>query len=376
MDEVEHYDVGIIGGGLAGLTSAIHLAKEGHKVVLIEKNSYPKHKVCGEYISSEVTPYLLQLGLDPYRLGAVAIKTLQLTTQRGKSLNSSLGDGGFGLSRYTLDHALMNLAVSCGVEVIHDTVVNVIKNSEDLNICTKLGRLYPVKLVQGAHGKRDKLDKVLKRPFIQKKVPFLAVKTHLTGDFPDSMVALHTFKGGYGGLSKVEDGLINFCYIVSTTEFKKYKDIKRFEEAILCQNPALKLALAKTQPVFEQPVTISQIDFSKKERCSSSIIMTGDAAGLIHPLCGNGMSMAIQSAQIFATLGHAFLTEMITREELEYAYKKQWNAEFKQRLKTGRMLAKIFKNPYLSTAAFSMLKQFPFLLPKIIRQTHGKPLIS
>ncbi|MCK0131955.1 FAD-dependent monooxygenase [Flavobacteriaceae bacterium F08102] len=373
MNKILSYDVGIIGGGLAGLTSAIRLAKLKHSVVLIEKNSYPKHKVCGEYISKEVEPYLRQLGLDPFALGAVDISTVRLTTENGKTIDAPLGIGGFGLSRYTLDNALMELAKGHGVHIIHDTVSKVFKKDHGLKIITKSGQHYWLKVVQGAHGKRGKLDKWLKRPFIQKKAPFLAVKTHLTGSFPDHLVALYNFKGGYGGLSKVEGGAINFCYIVNYSIFKQYKDLALFEEKVILKNPALKLVLANTQPVFDQPLTISQINFSEKELSSSEVLMTGDAAGLIHPLCGNGMSMAIQSAQIFATLVDAYLSGRLSRHELERAYRTQWNEEFKSRLRMGRVLARVFTNPNTSNLAFTVLKYFPSLLRKIIRQTHGKP---
>ena len=68
-------EVLIIGGGLAGLTSAIHLTKMGCKVIVIEKNSYPKHKVCGEYISNEVLPYFKWLNFDIEALQPTHIKT-------------------------------------------------------------------------------------------------------------------------------------------------------------------------------------------------------------------------------------------------------------------------------------------------------------
>jgi len=77
------YQVIIVGGGLAGLTSALHLSKQGLKVLLIEKNQYPKHKVCGEYISNEVLPYLQALGFDPFEVGAKKITDFQLSTAFG-----------------------------------------------------------------------------------------------------------------------------------------------------------------------------------------------------------------------------------------------------------------------------------------------------
>ena len=99
----QDYDVIIIGGGLAGLTSAIHISKLNFSVLLIEKNDYPKHKVCGEYVSNEVLPYLKHLGFNPFEFGAKRISKFQLTTHNNKSIDAKLPLGGFGISRYEFD---------------------------------------------------------------------------------------------------------------------------------------------------------------------------------------------------------------------------------------------------------------------------------
>jgi len=93
------FDVLIIGGGLAGLTSAIHLSKENVKVLLIEKNEFPKHKVCGEYISNEVLPYLTSLDVNPFKLGAQKINRFLLSTPKSRTIEAELPLGGFGISR-------------------------------------------------------------------------------------------------------------------------------------------------------------------------------------------------------------------------------------------------------------------------------------
>ena len=107
MKNITSFDVIIIGGGLAGLTNAIHLSKSIHRVLLIEKNSYPKHKVCGEYISNEVLPYLNSLGIDPIKVGAKQISKVQISTTKGNLIKSELPLGGFGMSRYFLDSLLL-----------------------------------------------------------------------------------------------------------------------------------------------------------------------------------------------------------------------------------------------------------------------------
>lgn len=374
-EKIISHDVIIVGGGLAGLTSAIHLSKFGISILVIEKNTYPKHKVCGEYISNEVLPYLEFLGIKPFELGAKKIERFLLSTPKNNIVETELPLGGFGISRFALDHALAKKALLNGVAFLQDSVINVDFVNDKFEIETKNQLKFKAKIVIGAYGKRSSIDIKLDRNFIKNEAPFLAVKTHRTGNFPDDLVALHNFKGGYCGLSKVEDGSINVCYITDFKSFKKYKDIDDFQKNVLHKNPNLKEIFENTTDIFSKPLTISQISFADKNPVENHILMCGDTAGMIHPLCGNGMSMAIRSAQLVSQLIIRYFNGKITsRKELEETYAKAWNKEFKLRLKAGRIIASLFKKYSFSEFMMSVLKSFPKLLPKIIRLTHGKTL--
>lgn len=370
------FDVIIVGGGLAGLSSAIHLSKYDLNILVIEKNNYPKHKVCGEYISNEVLPYLEYLGIDVFHLGAQKINKFELSTPKNKILKSDLILGGFGISRYTLDNALYEKVKSQHVETIQDTVIDIQFLNDVFSVVTKNKITYKSKLVIGAYGKRSSLDVALERNFIKKKSPFLAVKTHVKGNFPRDLVALHNFKGGYCGVSKVENDIINLCYITDFEAFKAYRDIDEFQEKVVFKNTYLKTIFKNSTPVFEQPLTISQISFSNKSPIENHIIMCGDTAGMIHPLCGNGMSMAIRSAQMASQLIIDYLQGKIkSRLAFEKAYQKSWNNEFRTRLKVGSFVAKLFSKNQLADVLITVLKRAPKLLPQIIKQTHGKPMV-
>lgn len=368
-------DIIIIGGGLAGLVSAIHLSKAGLAVTLIEKNEYPKHKVCGEYISNEVLPYLQYLGADPLATGAKKINRFLLSTTRGKTIETMLPMGGFGVSRYTLDHFLLQKAVANNCMVIQDTVLDVYFANNTFQVTTKEGNELTAKLVIGAFGKRSNMDIKLERSFINNRSPFVAVKTHMQGNFPDDLVALHNFTGGYCGVSQVENGNLNVCFIANYKSFQQYKNIESFQQEVLYKNPHLRTIFENAVPVFEKPLTISQISFSNKTTVEDHILMCGDAAGMIHPLCGNGMAMAIHSAKIASELIIDYFNAKIkTRQELETAYVQQWNATFKKRIATGRILQSFFGKDNLARAVMYGLTHIPGVLPAIIRQTHGKVL--
>ncbi|RYY07883.1 MAG: FAD-dependent oxidoreductase, partial [Cytophagaceae bacterium] len=126
MTAVTAADVALIGGGLAGLAAALDLAGRGHRVVVVERKQYPFHKVCGEYVSHEVGPYLRRLGADPAPLGPASISRFNLSSPAGRVLDSPLDLGGFGVSRYQLDNFLYKLALARGVEfVLPATVADV-----------------------------------------------------------------------------------------------------------------------------------------------------------------------------------------------------------------------------------------------------------
>ena len=374
LQKVNCYDAIIVGGGLAGLTSALELSGRGYNVAVFEKSPYPRHKVCGEYLSREVVPYLENLGVDLSR--GVGINTFKLSTRRGKSFTAKLPLGGIGISRYALDNALYRKCSEQNVRFYFETVDQMSFEENKFKVYGALDTCYQAKVVIGAYGKRSNLDKALDRPFIKQKSPWLAVKAHYTlPDFPENQVALHNFEGGYCGLSRTETGAVNMCYLASYDTFSRYKDIQAFNKNILSQNPHLNAFFEKAKPLWEQPLSIAQISFAQKKAVANHILFCGDTAGLIHPLCGNGMAMAIHSAKLAAE-GIAKYIESadFSRKMLEDDYARTWKRHFDLRLRFGRSLQHLLIRDQLSGALFSGLAKFPGLTNLVIRKTHGNPI--
>lgn len=364
-------DVLIIGGGLAGLASALHLSRKGLRVTVIEKTAYPRHKVCGEYISNEILPYLQWLGVNVSELHPTHISKFEFSAQSGKTVRTKLPLGGFGVSRFALDNFLYEKAIHNGCTVITDSVTDVTFEGNSFTVKTS-EQNFTSKIVLGAYGKRSNIDQVLSRDFISKKSPWLAVKGHYTGKFDNSLVALHNFQGGYCGVSVVEKNIINICYLADYETFKKYKNIDDFQKSVLYKNQRLKAVFENSTPIFEKPLTISQISFDKKNPVENHILMIGDTAGLIHPMCGNGMAMAVHSAKIASELILDFYNGKIESYTLlEKKYRTEWNKHFKNRLIMGRILAKGLTYKTFTSIITSMAASMPFLLVAIIRQTHG-----
>lgn len=370
---MEHPEVIVIGGGIAGLTAAIHLSGKGVQVTVFEKEVYPKHKVCGEYLSKEVLPYLNTLKVDLSELNPPSINELFYSTGRGNIIKTKLPLGGLGISRYHLDHFLFEKAKNLGAEIICENVEEVRFCENEFRIITASKNEYKAPVVLGAFGKRSNLDKKLNRNFFQEKSSWLAVKSHYhLPQFPANQVALHNFKGGYCGLSKTETGAINVCYLATYSSFKDHKHPEIFKEKVLFKNKYLQQFFNEAEEILEKELTIAQISFSPKRAVEDHILMIGDTAGLIHPLCGNGMAMAIHSAKFASEVVLAQKTNSFSRNIMEKEYESRWKRSFKKRLQAGNILQKILLNPGLAEVSHRLIKTIPSVLPKIISQTHGR----
>ncbi len=372
------FDVGIIGGGLAGLSLAILCNKAGYNSIVVEKEKYPFHKVCGEYISLESWDFLEELGIPLSQMNLPVIRKLLVSAPNGKYLEHVLPLGGFGISRYTLDAMLASIAKMNGVAILENCKVqNIDFSNENFSIrCPAFS--ISCKVAAGAFGKRSNLDVTWKRKFIQQKSGrlhnYIGIKYHIKADWPDELIALHNFRDGYCGISKIEDQKCCLCYMTTADNLKRCNNnIHQMEQDILQQNPFLKKIFLESSFLYEDPVTISQVSFASKTQVENHVLMTGDAAGMIAPLCGNGMSMALHSSRILFPIIQSFLQKKISRGEMELEYSSQWKKVFGSRLRTGRMIQSFFGRPILSNLMISSLKPFPKILNLLISNTHGKP---
>jgi menaquinone-9 beta-reductase len=363
----------IIGGGLAGLISGILLRKQGIPCTLIEKKSYPLHRVCGEYVSNEAIEFLKREGLFPEKFSPPHIDEFLLSSVTGKVSRMSLELGGFGISRFSFDFFLFKMAKTVGVEIFTDTeVVSLSFTNERFRIHTE-NKVFDAEVIVGAFGKRSKLDVFLKRSFLEKRSPFIGVKYHVRNDHPSNQIALHNFKGGYCGISKVEDDVVNLCYLSERENLRKYGSIPEMERMVLYKNPILKDVFTNSEFLFDKPEVINEISFETKLPVEQHILMAGDSAGMITPLCGNGMAMAIHSAKIAAEIIPQFLNGKISRKAMEEKYAEAWRKNFSARLWRGRQIQKLFGNAALSNFTVNLILRSKPLARMLVRTTHGQP---
>ena len=362
------YDIIIIGGGLAGLVSSIQLSKGGKKVLLIEKKKYPFHRVCGEYISNETRPFLTSLGLDLDKLGVKQISRFRFTSPSGRILETDLDLGGFGVSRYRIDEELYKLSKSIGTNFLLENSVESVEFEDGKFTIKTVFDTFESKYVIGTFGKRTKLDATLQRDFFNKRSPYIGVKYHIKTDFPKDLIALHNFKDGYCGISAIEEDKYCLCYLTTRENLRQHGTIPEMEKNILWKNPHLQKIFTKSTFLYEKPEVINEISFAPKTTIENHILMAGDTAGLITPLCGNGMAMAIHGAKL---LSDSILQNFNDRDLVEKTYQQTWKENFKQRLWIGRNVQKLFGNEVVSEIALSTMKSIKPLLKMVMKATHG-----
>ena len=377
MNETTLYDVAIIGGGLAGLSLAIQCAERGYTTILFEKENYPFHKVCGEYISNESVPFLQRLGvpLQQYRLPQ--INTLHLTDIKGNLYQFPLDVGGFGISRYTLDNVLYQTALKKGVVIRTGTKVQDVQFADDcFTLLTSAGN-YSARVACGAYGKRSNLDVKWKRSFTLQKSGklnnYIGIKYHIQYPQPENIIALHNFTNGYCGISKIEEDKCCLCYLTTADNLKKHNNcIAQMEKELLSQSPHLKAIFYEATFLYQQPLAISQISFEPKTQVENGVLMLGDTAGLITPLCGNGMSMAMHASLLAFRNIDLFLQKKFSRTQMEKQYAIEWKEHFSKRLLAGRLIQRVFGGNTTTALFLKTMNALPILANTIIRLTHGK----
>jgi flavin-dependent dehydrogenase len=372
------YDVAIIGGGLAGLCLAIQCADAQRDVVLYEKENYPFHKVCGEYISLESWNFLERLGLNLSAFNLPVIKSMKLSDSAGNSHSFKLPLGGFGISRYSLDYALYHIAINKGVKIYTNTKVTGIDLINDDFTITSSNGISKAKIAAGTFGKRSNIDVKWNRPFIKQKPNalnnYIGIKYHIESSHNSNEVALHNFYNGYCGLSQIEDGKSCLCYLTTAENLRvSGNSIKVMEETILFKNPEIKAIYKQSKFLYEEPLAISQVSFNKKEQIENHVIMIGDAAGMISPLCGNGMSMAMHASKIAFEKIALFLTKELSRDGMERAYTADWQTAFSKRLLIGRNVQRMFGGQITTSLFLKAMKTFSPIASAVIKSTHGKP---
>jgi len=374
-----HYDAVVIGGGLAGCSTALQLARRDHEVMLAEQSTYPRHKLCGEFLSPEAQASFRRMGVlnAVHEAGASPIDQTVLTAPNGTRSDHSLPETALGLSRYQLDRLLFQQACAAGAEGRPGTTVTQVRGSFEDGFTVSAGdETIDTRLVLGAYGRRGRLDRTLDRPFLDQQTPYVGFKAHFAGAAASTIqdtIELHSAPGGYCGLSPVEDDRVNVCWIGHTDALK---DAGGTPTAMLNeglrQNPILDDRLQGLTRVSDQFEAVSQVPLMRKSRFAGGVCMIGDSAGMIAPLCGDGMAMALQTANLVTPLAAEYLDDQRSAASFRRAYRWKWTDTFGRRMRLGRWIHAAAFRPGAARFLVQSCRLLPPLARWLIRTTRGE----
>ncbi|MBR9859953.1 NAD(P)-binding protein [bacterium] len=361
------YDIGIIGAGLAGASLALLLNRKGYSVVIFEQQDYPEHKVCGEFLSNESIPFFESLGVDFKSKKLPVMNIIGLSSQAGYFTQFPLIQGGTGISRYALDHELMELMKQNGIVVHSPEKVLSVKN----DVIESKERKVRCKIIVGAHGK-------YKPGYLQSAEPkssrnYIGVKYHVNyTPLPENEIQLHSFDGGYCGINKIEEGKSCLCYLVDSQHLKTHKgSFQKMEQEVLSKNPQLRKIFRDAEQLWDQPTVISNIKFGVRSFNEQSVLNIGDAAACISPLSGNGMSMAAKSALLLSNS----ISSGKAAHEIHREFQSAWKTEFDSRVNRAKVLNTIMLNPRLNDLSLKLMSFARPLGKRIVNSMQGKTFI-
>lgn len=368
-------DVVIAGGGLSGLALAAWLAMHKVQVLVLEKGTYPRQRVCGEYISNESRPFLETIGLDFETLNLPDIDTFSLTFPSGREHKCKLDPGGFGMSRWLLDDTLCKLARQHGAEVLENEPATQLDFDEQTQLYHVKSRFsaYTARIAIAASGRQGGplIQEAIKKPPNSKN--WFGVKYHITEDFPENLIQINLFKGGYCGISKVEGNKYCLCYLADASGLRKMKgNIPAFEQKFLTENPFLSRYFRQQNPI-DEPVTTAQFNFAYHQSVAGHHFFTGDVAGFIPPLTGNGMSLAFRSAKTLGNLLIEVFKGSISRQKALEKYSAYGENYLQYRVKKGVMLQSLAlsSSPIVHATLSAILKVVPGSLRLLTKQAVG-----
>ncbi len=359
----------IAGAGPAGSALAIRLAHAGFSVTIIEREKFPRHKLCGEFISPECMRHFDELGVSPQLLGLGGrrIDETHFYSMSGRKAvvpSDWLGSGpALSLSRAAMDEQLLRAAESLGVTVHEETAVSGIETDGRAvtgvvtRSGTENGRVVG-DIVIDATGRAAMLSKFASRELSARPIrvrPYLiGFKTHLSDvTFARDVCDIYSFPGGYGGLSPIEGGSANLCFLVRADEARKLgSDADRIVREMVMRNPRAREALAEMNRAAPWLAVAVAAFGERKTDELSGLFSIGDAASFIDPFTGSGMLMALESAEIMASclIEHSYDLSILAS-----AYRKVYAARFKKRLAVCRLLRFASMNPLLASTAITGL---------------------
>jgi flavin-dependent dehydrogenase len=283
------FDVAVIGAGPAGCAAAITAARAGKRTVLFERGQYPRHKVCGEFVSAESHRVLEDLlGADsPLLIDPPQIAHARMFAD-GNCVEFDLGSPAWSITRYDLDFALWQTAQRQGVECLNLAVDRITWDGDrfDLTLASKVSaEAYRVINASGRWSN-------LRRPIIESGPRWIGIKAHFSGEQAPLSTDIYFFRGGYCGVQPISRTHLNASAMVRA-------DVATTIDEVLAAHPDLWLRSCAWERATDV-VTTSPLVHVTPQPVTDEVLNAGDAAAFIDPFVGDGISLALRSGVLAA----------------------------------------------------------------------------
>ena len=356
-------DAIVVGAGPAGSAAATVLAENGWRVLVLEKDRFPRPKVCGEFLSGDAGESLARLRVRS-RIGALSperIESGEIVLPGGRRVAFRLSAAATGISRRRLDALLAERAQEVGAEIRFGARVLAVEGNPEQGFRVRVrGADEPqeirARLVVGAWGRWDALDRELGRRFLARR-RFFGWNRDYSGGADDlaGRVRLFVFPGGYCGLSRVEGGEVNLAGVISE---RRRKRIPGGWDAVLAHarrsNSALDGDLARLRPGPTGFLGTVPVVFSAKPPAERGILLAGDAAGVLDPFSGTGQSAALAAGILAGEVGARCLEGAIAERDLPARYAREWRRRFGPRFRWSGVLRRLMLHPVAGEIAGSL----------------------
>ena len=378
-----NYDVIIAGGGPAGASAAIRLARSGVRVLLVEQKKFPRAKLCGEFISPECWGHFEKLGVaDAMKSsGPSLLEETVFYSSKGHhvAIPSTWfrGDGAaFGLSRAVMDEVLLRRAQKDGVTVLEGASITepVMESETVAGVRIKFDGEhdeYRAPITIDATGRSRILSRKIDQP-LRKRPSLVAFKAH----FHNTKVApgaceIYFYAGGYGGLSTVESGTSNLCFIISSEYVKRCNsDPNRVLREFVMQNRRAAQTL-ETAEICSEWLSASWERFGRQlPSPAPGLLAIGDSAAFIDPFTGSGMLMAFESGELAAEtiLRHQNDSFATLAEDYSASYRRC----FDSRLRICGLLRRAAFSPRLAELGIAICGASERVRSRIARATRAR----
>ncbi len=371
------YDVAVIGAGPAGSALATYLSDRAWDVALIERRSLPQHKVCGEFLSPEAQGTLRRLGLYDalYGTSPQPLQRAALISSRGTELMVDLPGAAWGLSRYTMDAVLAEEAQRRGAVLLGNTEALDLRPTEgawaiDLRTAGERSQLT-ARTVVLACGRHPRVS-LRPRGGASKSQSYVGLSCHYSRLSMPAQVSLFLFPGGYVGLNPVEGGYVNLAMLVTRECFQQAGGT--FEGMLATArraNSAFDRLVRDALICAESVLAVAPVATHASAVVWDQVARVGDAVTMIPPLCGDGMAMAMRSAEICAPLAHKYLAGQLSLADWEARYQATWSREFRTRLWAGRALERLLMANPLGDMLLAAGRMLPKAAAAMVRATRG-----